>query len=69
MKLEEFKNKYSQKVYLGDGLYVYFDGYQFMLTTEREHGEHYIALEPIVFDNLIEYRRNLYAEAKLVEKS
>ncbi len=44
------------KTYLGDGLYTYFDGWQIWLTTEREDGEHRIALEPEVFNKLIEYR-------------
>jgi len=45
--------------YLGDGVYASFDGYQIWLKTERETGWHEIALEPPVFERLLEYRQNL----------
>ena len=35
-------------VYLGDGLYASFDGYQFVLRAPRADGEHWVALEPDV---------------------
>ena len=52
---------------MGDGLYVHFDGYHFMLSTERENGEHWIGLEPPVFDELLEYRKKVYEDAKNIE--
>lgn len=47
--------------YLGDGVYASFDGYHIWLATEpNERGyEHRIALEPAVFEALLEYRRKL----------
>ena len=33
-------------VYLGDGLYASFDGYQFVLRAPRQDGDHWVALEP-----------------------
>lgn len=62
MKREDFVNKYSEKTYLGDGLYVHFDGYYFILSTERENGIHEVGLEPPVFNNLIAYRQQVYNE-------
>ena len=44
-----------KKEYLGDGLYAHFDGFMITLSTQREAGEHYVALEPEVFEALIQY--------------
>ena len=41
--------------YLGDGLYAEFDGAMIVLKTPRETGEHYVALEPEVFEALIQF--------------
>ena len=41
-----------RKVYIGDGVYASHDGYHIWLTTERDGGEHSIALEPPVLDAL-----------------
>lgn len=45
--------------YLGDGVYVRFDGYQLWLRTPREDGDHVIALEPAVWAQLERYVKNL----------
>ena len=45
----------SGKVYLGDGLYAYDDGYMFWLSTEREGRSHIVALEGPVFSKFLEY--------------
>lgn len=44
------------ETYLGDGLYVSFDGFQFCLRAPRENGDHLVFLEPAVFESLIAYR-------------
>jgi hypothetical protein len=49
--------------YLGDGVYVYHDGFQVWLITERDEGEHRIALEPVVFDNLVRYRKRIMSRS------
>jgi hypothetical protein len=36
----------AREEYLGDGLYVSFDGFAFTLRAPREHGDHYVVLEP-----------------------
>lgn len=65
MNRKDFLQKYGrQKTYLGDGLYVQFDGYHFMLSTPREDGEHYVALDPYVFDALLAYREEVYKESE-----
>jgi hypothetical protein len=68
MRREEFIKKYSAKSYLGDGLYVSFDGYHFILSTERDNGLHWVGLEPSVVDALIEHRKKVYEDASKINK-
>lgn len=49
----------KNKTYLGDGVYVWFDGYQLWIETMREEGIHCIALESPVFDALIHYIKTM----------
>lgn len=44
--------------YLGDGVYVSFDGYQLWLAANN-HENKVIALEPQVFENLINYAKRM----------
>lgn len=54
MKQEEYKR------YLGDAVYVKFDGYHIVLTTEDGiRATNTIALEPSVFTALIDYKKKL----------
>ncbi len=41
--------------YIGDGVYVSFDGWQLELTTSGISGENRIYLDPGVYRNLVEY--------------
>lgn len=45
----------NNETYLGDGLYVSFDGYQFCLRAPRELGDHECYLEPRVFKQFLNY--------------
>ena len=46
--------------YLGDGLYVSFDDFQLYLRAPREGGrDHWVAIEPYVYQALLEYVANL----------
>lgn len=45
----------TREVYLGDGLYASFDGYQFVLRAPRENGDHWVALEPQVMRAFMEF--------------
>lgn len=36
----------EREVYIGDGLYASFDGYQIRLRAPRENGDHVVFLEP-----------------------
>lgn len=43
--------------YLGDGLYVSFDGFALTLRAPREHGDHYVVLEDWMFAQFVNYAR------------
>lgn len=47
------------EVYIGDGLYASFDGYQFILRAPREGGDHFVALEPGVLAEFNNYVRRV----------
>lgn len=46
-------------IYLGDGVYASFDGYQIWLAV-NDHSNRVVALEPAVLDNLIQYAKTLW---------
>lgn len=52
----------QQETYLGDGVYAEFDGYHIWLKTNREDGQHRIALEPSVFVALVGYQQKLVSD-------
>ncbi len=39
----------NAKTFVGDGVYVSFDGWQIILRAPRENGDHYVALDPMVY--------------------
>src|ERR1051325_7889449 len=43
------------KEYIGDGVYVWTEGVMIWLSVQRESGQHLIALEPEVFEALLQY--------------
>jgi hypothetical protein len=43
------------ETYLGDGLYVSFDGWQISLRAPRDGGDHFVSLEPDVFRALLDW--------------
>lgn len=58
------------KVYLGDSVYVTFDGFMFCLTTENGYGSsNTIYLEPSVLDNLNRFAEKIYENRKKEEET
>lgn len=60
-----FKNKTVEKykIYLGDGAYAEFDGYNIILTTSNGIvNTNTIALEPDIFKALVNYAKKLNQE-------
>ena len=52
----------SDETYLGDGLYARFDGLQIVLRAPRPEGDHYVALEPEVYEELRRFARKAWCE-------
>ena len=58
------ENKETKR-YLGDGVYISFDGYHIWLTTEYGKGvDQKIALEPQVLEAFDKYRERLFNNKK-----
>ena len=51
-----------KETYLGDGLYVRFDGFTIWLRAPRETGDHVVALEPQVWRQLERFVADLRKE-------
>jgi len=51
----------GEETYLGDGLYASFDGLMFKLRAPREDGDHWVGLDPDVFNALIRFRAKMFA--------
>lgn len=48
----------SKEIYLGDGLYARFDAEgMLLLRAPREEGDHWVGLEPSVWEALLEFIR------------
>lgn len=43
------------ELYLGDGLYVRYDGYTFWLRAPREDGDHFVGLEPEILASFLKF--------------
>ena len=43
----------DKEIYLGDGVYASFDGFQIKLRAPRENGNSEIFIEPAVYINLL----------------
>jgi len=50
--------KMNAETYIGDGIYVSFDGWHVWLRTPREGGDHRIAMEPEVWRSLHDWIAN-----------
>jgi len=50
-----FLNATNPRDYIGDGVYVEFDGFDVILRTERECCEHWLSLEPDMLAKLNEF--------------
>lgn len=63
--LDTDDNSDRSKTYLGDSVYLAFDGYNFTLTTENGYGpSNTIVLEPEVLNNLFNHVNKLTKELK-----
>jgi hypothetical protein len=56
---EAFKNKWEKEIYLGDGVYVKYDGYHIEARAPRPGGDHIIRFEPQLLEAFWEYEQAL----------
>ena len=64
-------DKYSKPTYIGDSVYIHFDGYHFVLETRNglpTDPSNSIAIEPKVWSNFDDYRRECYENFRLLEE-
>jgi len=57
-----------KKIYLGDGLYAHFDGFQFWLTAPREGGDHEVALDSQTLEAFLKFVEKSWGVKITVEK-
>lgn len=55
----------NNTAYLGDGAYLTFTGYDYIVWTERENGTHFVHLESGAVNNLAMIARILVERTKL----
>jgi hypothetical protein len=58
-----------KETYIGDGLYVSFDGFSFTLRAPREHGDHFVCLEPSVLANFQSFVNQILKPRKPTDAS
>ena len=56
----------EREVYLGDGLYAKFDGWNFWLRAPRAGGDQHIAMEPEVLASFLEFVRKARPELRAI---
>lgn len=55
------------ETYLGDGLYASFDGWMITLRAPREHGDHWVGIDAVVFANLLRFAQSEADWGKIVK--
>lgn len=56
------------ETYLGDGLYAAFDGWSVVLRAPREGGDHWVGLEPQIWQQLVAWIRQYPLLSKHMEQ-
>ena len=56
------ENQAIQPEYLGDAVYASFDGYQIWLHLNDHRSPGLIALEPAVYDSLVDYAKRVWKQ-------
>lgn len=62
---------YEKPQYIGDSVYIHFDGYHFILETcngNPDDPTNRIAIEPDVWNGFFQYRKELYENFEALEK-
>jgi tmRNA-binding protein len=72
MNRQELIEHYRKKTYIGDSVYVHFDGYHFILETINGYHDdprNRIALEPDVIRKLLMHKDQVYSDFKELQKT
>ncbi len=72
MEREQLIKQYREKMYIGDSVYIYFDGYHFILETHNGYHDdprNRIALEPPVIKKLLDYREQVYSDFRTLQEN
>jgi hypothetical protein len=48
----------NRETYIGDGLFASHDGFALTVRAPREHGDHYVVLEPFVLEAFLEFAQH-----------
>ncbi|MGE5163048.1 MAG: hypothetical protein ACM3IH_03355 [Sphingobacteriales bacterium] len=57
--VEQREGTTKDESYLGDGLYATFDGWQIILRAPRPDGDHWVAIEPEIYTNLLRFAERI----------
>lgn len=72
MNRQELIEHYRKKTYIGDSVYIHFDGYHFILETHNglpNDPSNRIALEPDVIRRLLSHRDKVYSDFKELKQN
>jgi hypothetical protein len=50
----------TKEIHLGDGLYASFDGFAIRLRAPRDDGDHFVVLEPSMFETLKKFAEQVW---------
>jgi hypothetical protein len=50
----------TKEIHLGDGLYASFDGFAITLRAPRDDGDHFVVLEPGMFETLKKFAEQVW---------
>jgi len=65
MNREELIKHFKQKTYIGDSVYIHFDGYHFVLETHNGFSDdpsNIIALEPGLIEKIVKHQKYVYEQ-------
>jgi len=51
--------------YLGDGLYAKFDGWQIILRAPRDGGDHWVGIDPHIFQAMLRFTDRINKKYKV----
>ena len=59
----------ASEVYLGDGVYMRFDGFSLWLRARQASGDHVVAIDPGDFPRLVQFAQQCWPDVALPQAS